>query len=332
MQISTAYMAKTNLSVIVPLYNEEESARPLFDALTGVLESCGRSFEILFVDDGSRDRTFQVCAEIARSDRRLRIVKLRRNYGQTPAMVAGIDHANGETLITMDGDLQNDPMDIPNFLAEIDCGYDIVVGWRRKRQDKLITRVIPSKIANWLISGVTGVSIKDNGCSLKAYRSDLIKNIPLYSEMHRFIPAMTSLAGAKVKQIEVRHHPRMFGESKYGLTRIYKVAFDLIAIKTLLSFANNAVGWFMGAALIAVLLSGFVLGYAVWQGVHAPAEITAVELALAAMVGATATYLLLLGVLCNLIRHASGHVGTTFSRLTETRLGRGAERPIETVS
>lgn len=210
-----------DLSIIVPLYNEEASAVPLYEAIIKAVRPLGIDYEILFVDDGSKDNTVPVAAKLAEKDKHLRIVKFRRNYGQTPAMAAGIDNARGKVLVTMDGDLQNDPDDIPRLLEKIDEGYDIVVGWRYKRQDKLITRKIPSVIANWIIGKITGVPIKDNGCSLKAYKADVIKRIPLYSEMHRFIPAMTSLAGTRIAEIKVKHHARQFGESKYGLSRIY---------------------------------------------------------------------------------------------------------------
>jgi glycosyltransferase involved in cell wall biosynthesis len=228
-----------DLSIIVPLYNEEASAALLHEAITGAVASLGIEYEILFVDDGSTDRTVAVAKNIADTDKHLRIIKLRKNYGQTPAMAAGIDNARGKILLTMDGDLQNDPDDIPMLIEKLEEGYDIVVGWRHNRQDKLITRKIPSRIANWIIGKITGVPIKDNGCSLKAYRADVIKNIPLYSEMHRFIPAMSSLAGTRIAEVKVKHHARQFGESKYGLSRIYKVLIDLLAIKTILSFFSR---------------------------------------------------------------------------------------------
>ena len=211
-----------DLSVIVPFYNEEDNIVRMHAAIVAALEPLGIPFEMVFVNDGSRDRTLQRAIELAQQDARLRVVQFRRNYGQTPAMAAGIEHARGEILITMDGDLQNDPTDIRHFLAKIDEGNDIVVGWRHNRQDKLVSRKIPSKIANWLIGKVTGVPIKDNGCSLKAFRASLIKAVPLYSEMHRFIPAMASIAGPRIAEIKVQHHARQFGSSKYGLSRIYK--------------------------------------------------------------------------------------------------------------
>jgi glycosyltransferase involved in cell wall biosynthesis len=246
-----------DLSVVVPLYNEEESLRPLYRAITDAVAPLGISYEIVFVDDGSRDATVRVADEIARADGRVCLVKFRRNYGQTPAMAAGIAQASGEVIVTMDGDLQNDPADIGALLRKIDEGYDIVVGWRFDRQDKLVSRKIPSRIANALIAKVTGVPIKDNGCSLKAYRASLIKKIPLYSEMHRFIPAMASIAGPKIAEIKVQHHARRFGHSKYGLSRIYKVLLDLMVIKTVASFTARPMLWF-GMLSIPMLLAAAI--------------------------------------------------------------------------
>lgn len=236
--------ARPKVSVIVPMYNEQESVRPLYAAIVQALGELGCSYEMVFVDDGSKDDTVAIVRELARIDTRLKIVKFRRNYGQTPAMAAGIEYATGEILVTMDGDLQNDPADIGALLDKIAEGYDIVVGWRFNRQDKLISRKLPSRVANWLIGKVTGVPIKDNGCSLKAFRADLIKQIPLYSEMHRFIPAMASIAGPRVAEIKVRHHARRYGQSKYGLSRIYKVLLDLMVIKTIATFASRPLRWF----------------------------------------------------------------------------------------
>jgi glycosyltransferase involved in cell wall biosynthesis len=245
------------LSVVVPLYNEEESLRPLYRSITDAVAPLGVSYEIVFVDDGSRDATVRIADEIARADARVCLVKFRRNYGQTPAMAAGIAQASGEVIVTMDGDLQNDPADIGALLRKIDEGYDIVVGWRFDRQDKLVSRKIPSRIANALIAKVTGVPIKDNGCSLKAYRASLIKKIPLYSEMHRFIPAMASIAGPKIAEIKVQHHARQFGQSKYGLSRIYKVLLDLMVIKTVASFTARPMVWF-GMLSIPMLLAATI--------------------------------------------------------------------------
>lgn len=259
MQPSTSGENSLDLSIILPLYNEQESLVPLYDAIIASVSELGLEYEIIFVDDGSKDSTFAMARSLSERDPRLRVIKFRRNYGQTPAMAAGIDHARGRFLVTMDGDLQNDPADIPLFLQKIDEGYDIVVGWRFNRQDKLVTRKIPSRIANWLIGKVTGVPIKDNGCSLKCFRADVIKRVPLYSEMHRFIPAMASLAGARIAEIKVRHHARKFGVSKYGLSRIYKVLLDLLTIKTIVSFASRPLLWFAILAIPAALLSAVLL-------------------------------------------------------------------------
>ncbi|HNP35098.1 MAG TPA: glycosyltransferase family 2 protein [Woeseiaceae bacterium] len=232
------------LSIVVPLYNEEESVEAMYAAIDAAVAELDYPYEILFVDDGSKDRTFALASQLAAVDPCLRVLRFRRNYGQTPAMAAGIDHAKGSVIVTMDGDLQNDPRDIAMLVERLDEGYDIAVGWRFNRQDKLITRKIPSRIANWIIGKITGVPIKDNGCSLKAYRADVIKRIPLYSDMHRFIPAMASIAGTRVSEVKVRHHARQFGESKYGLGRIYKVLVDLLAVKTIVAFSSRPMLWF----------------------------------------------------------------------------------------
>src|SRR5450755_2986872 len=254
-------MDNPKLSVIVPFYNEEDSIEPMYAAIVRAVEPLNIPFEMVFVDDGSRDSTALRGEEIARCDARVRIVKFRRNYGQTAAMAAGIEYATGETLVTMDGDLQNDPADIELFLAKMAEGYDLVVGWRHKRQDKLMSRKIPSMIANRLIGKVTGVRITDNGCSLKAFRASLIKGIPLYSEMHRFIPAMASIAGPRIAEIKVRHHARQFGQSKYGISRVYRVLLDLLVIKTLASFIARPLRWFSLLSVPLFLASFSALGY-----------------------------------------------------------------------
>jgi glycosyltransferase involved in cell wall biosynthesis len=248
------------VSIVVPLYNEEESVQLLYERITDAVAPMGRPYEILFVNDGSRDRTLEIAAGLASRDPHLKVIDFRGNYGQTPAMAAGIDHARGRFIVTMDGDLQNDPADIPVMLDELTDDYDMVVGWRKNRQDKLITRKVPSWIANRLIGKVTGVPIKDNGCSLKVYRASVIKQVPLYSEMHRFIPAMASIAGARVREVPVRHHARQFGQSKYGLSRVYKVLLDLLAIKTITGFAQRPLVWFgMLAIPVALLSLGFLV-------------------------------------------------------------------------
>lgn len=304
-----------DLSIIVPLYNEEESVEPLLQAIHGAIDPVGLQYEILFIDDGSRDRTFEKAAKLAETDQRLTVIKFRRNYGQTPAMVAGIEHANGDVLVTMDGDLQNDPADIPQFIQRINAGYDIVVGWRYKRQDTLITRKIPSRIANWLIGKVTGVPIKDNGCSLKAYRASIVKNIPLYSEMHRFIPAMASLAGTKIAEIKVNHHARKFGKSKYGLSRIYKVLIDMLTIKTILSFASKPlVAFALASGVAAVISLAFVVAL-IAELIFRPEPISIVLPTLVFLYAALAIFLFLWGILAELAYRTGNLKLESFAKL-----------------
>ena len=226
---------KPYLSIIVPVYNEEENVRPLYEKIRSVCESIGKSYEVLFVDDGSQDKTFDVLSEIREYSPNLSVIRFQENEGQTSAMAAGFEYAQGEFIISMDGDLQNDPADIPQLLEKLDEDYDLVCGWRKERQDKFFTRRLPSVVANWIISKVTGVDIHDNGCSLKAYRAEVIKQVPLYGEMHRFIPAMSTVVGARIAEIVVKHHPRRFGTSKYGLGRIWRVFLDILAFKLILS-------------------------------------------------------------------------------------------------
>jgi glycosyltransferase involved in cell wall biosynthesis len=309
------------LSVIVPFYNEEDNVTRMHAAIVAALEPLGVPFEIVCVDDGSRDRTLELATEIARGDPRVRVVKFRRNYGQTPAMAAGIEQARGKVLVTMDGDLQNDPADIGTFLEKIGEGYDIVVGWRHNRQDKLVSRKIPSKIANWLIGKVTGVPIRDNGCSLKAFRADLIKQIPLYSEMHRFIPAMASIAGPRIAEIKVRHHARQFGQSKYGLSRIYKVLLDLMVIKTVASFTSRPLQWFCLLALPLLAIGLFALGWSLnaWFDTHGQMPLPVAGSGVILVFGAL--ILICSGVLGELIYKLGDLRERQFSRLTESTWG-----------
>ena len=243
------------VSVVVPLYNEAENLAALHDALTWGMRSTGRSYELVLVDDGSRDGTANLLRELARSDPHLRAVLFVRNQGQTAAMAAGFAHARGDLVVTMDGDLQNDPADIGRLLTELEKGYDIVCGWRRNRKDRFATRLLPSKIANKIISWVTGVAIHDTGCSLKAYRSWVPRSLELYSDMHRFIAALAAGVGARVSEIPVRHHPRLRGKSKYGLGRIFRVVADLIVIKMLIQFAAHPMRWFGLLSLPLFLMS-----------------------------------------------------------------------------
>jgi len=313
------------LSIIVPFYNEQESIRPLHAAIVAAVEPIGVPFEMVFVNDGSRDRTFEIADDIARSDSRVRVVQFRRNYGQTPAMAAGIEHARGEILITMDGDLQNDPGDIRHFLDKIDEGNDIVVGWRHNRQDKLVSRKIPSKIANWLIGKVTGVPIKDNGCSLKAFRASLIKEVPLYSEMHRFIPAMASIAGPRIAEIKVRHHARQFGTSKYGLSRVYKVLLDLMVIKTIASFTSRPLLWFFLLALLPGMIGVVALVSGVWPLISTGAGVSLPIAGSGVIFLMCAGILVLSGALGEMVYRLGDVREHHFSRLTQNVWGRSSK-------
>jgi glycosyltransferase involved in cell wall biosynthesis len=251
--------AAPEISVFLPVFNEEPNLRPLHAKLAAALAALGRTSEIVYVDDGSTDHSLAVLREIARGDDRVRIVALRRNYGQTAAMAAGIDAASGRVLIPMDADLQNDPADIVRLLAKVDEGYDVVSGWRQNRKDNLITRKIPSLIANRLISWIGGVPLHDYGCSLKAYRRESLEDVRLYGEMHRFIPIYASWAGARVAEIPVRHHARTMGKSKYGLSRTLKVVFDLMTIKFMASYQTKPIyvfGTFGMLCFAASLIAG----------------------------------------------------------------------------
>lgn len=304
------------LSVIVPFYNEEGNIEAMYRCLREALDPLSIAYELLFVDDGSHDRTFEIAKRLAEDDTNLIVIKFRKNYGQTPAMMAGIDHARGSILITMDGDLQNDPTDIPDFLSKIDEGYDIVVGWRHKRQDKLVTRKIPSIIANWIIGKITGVPIKDNGCSLKAYKADIVKNIPLYSEMHRFIPAMLSISGARIAEIKVKHHPRRFGESKYGLSRIFKVLSDLLTIKTLISFSSRPLLWFGYLSFPGFAISLIASLYSIFSVTFNQDTSIIVPLGVSIVFGAFGLFLLFCGALCELIYKTGNLKIEVLSRVT----------------
>ena len=246
---------KPHLSVVVPLFNEEDSVARLVAAVAQAL-AASESWELILVDDGSTDRTVTIAEGIAAEDDRVRLIRMARNYGQTPAMQAGFDHARGNVVVSMDGDLQNDPRDIPLLAAKLAEGYDLVAGYRMGRKDKLITRKIPSWIANRLIRQITQVSIRDNGCSLKAYRKGLLKRITLYSDMHRFIPAVAAAtAGARIAEVPVRHHARMYGSSKYGLSRILKVLADLLTIKMIRSFRDRPLAMMAAGSLMATVLA-----------------------------------------------------------------------------
>lgn len=243
-----------DLSVVVPIYFEEDNIRPLYAAITAALDPTGLTYEMICVDDGSGDTSFTILKELAATDQRLRVIRFRRNFGQTAAMAAGFEAARGEVIVPMDGDLQNDPADIPLLLAKIREGYDVVSGWRKDRQDTFINRKLPSMIANGLISRFTDVHLHDYGCTLKAYRREVLEGIGLYGEMHRFVPALASRIGAKVAELPVRHHPRLHGTSKYGISRTVRVVLDLLTVKFLLSYATKPIQLFGKWGIYSILL------------------------------------------------------------------------------
>jgi len=228
------------ISLVVPVYNEEENIVELYNEITKALND----FELIMVDDGSDDKSWEIIKEISKKDKKVKGIRFTRNFGQTPAIKAGINNSTGDIIVTLDADLQNDPLDIPKLLSEMDRGYDLVSGWRKDRKDAFFSRVLPSKIANWLISKITSVSLHDYGCTLKAYKREIIENIDLYGEMHRFIPALCGYAGAKISEIKVNHRPRLRGKSKYGIVRIFKVILDLMTVKFMGNFITKPIYFF----------------------------------------------------------------------------------------
>ncbi len=262
--VSESADAGVDISIIIPVYNEEPNLPGLYEKLDAALRSLNRSYEILFVDDGSADRSRAVLRQFATDDLHVRVIALRRNYGQTAAMMAGIDHARGKILIPMDGDGQNDPADIPRLLEKLEEGYDVVSGWRANRQDRLLTRTLPSRAGNWLISRISGVKLKDYGCSLKAYRRHVLDGVRLYGEMHRFIPIYASWQGGRVTEIAVTHHARRHGTSNYGFERVVKVVLDLCLIRFLDRYATKPIYVFGVFALLNFAFAALTFGYAVY--------------------------------------------------------------------
>ncbi len=251
-----------NLSLIITVYNEEPSLPLLFDAIGQAMANIHRTWEVIFVDDGSTDKSLEVLRQLAEKDpAHVRVIVFRRNFGQTAAITAGLDYSEGEIIILMDADLQNDPADIPLLLAKLDEGYDMVSGWRKSRKDNAITRTLPSVIANGLISWVTGVHLHDYGCSLKAYRREALEGFRLYGEMHRFIPVFAHSIGASITEIPVQHHPRRFGKAHYGLDRTLKVVLDLLTVKFLLNYSIKPMRLFGGAGLALIFSSFLVMIY-----------------------------------------------------------------------
>jgi len=255
-----------DLSIVLPVYNEEKNISLLYEKLDKVLKGLNKSYEIIFVNDGSKDNSYDELVKIAENDKNVKIINLRKNFGQTAAMAAGIDYSIGEIIILMDSDLQNDPEDIPALIDKINEGYDVVSGWRKKRKDPLFSRKIPSFIANLLIKKISNVNVKDLGCSLKAYKKDVLKSIRLYGDMHRFIPIYASWVGAKITDLPVKHHPRQFGKSKYGISRTFKVIIDLFAMKFLGSYSTKPMHFFgkiAGLHFIFAILWSFIYLYRV---------------------------------------------------------------------
>jgi dolichol-phosphate mannosyltransferase len=294
--------AAPEVSVFLPVYNEEPNLRPLHAKLDDALKKLGCSAEIVYVDDGSTDGSLKILREIADMDPRVRVVALRRNYGQTAAMAAGIDAARGKVLIPMDADLQNDPADIQRLLTKLDEGYDVVSGWRKNRKDKMVTRKIPSMIANRLISWIGGVPLHDYGCSLKAYRRESLQDVRLYGEMHRFIPIYASWAGARVTEIPVEHHARTMGKSKYGLSRTLKVVFDLMTIKFMASYQTKPIYVFGAFGMLAFAIS--LLGglYAIFLKIFHKADFVQTPLPILTIVMfAVGVQFLLMGLLAEML-------------------------------
>ncbi|AEF19744.1 MULTISPECIES: glycosyltransferase family 2 protein [unclassified Hydrogenobaculum] len=252
------------ISIVIPIYNEEESVGTLYEKIVDTMNKLPYDYEIIAVDDGSTDNTFNKLKEIASKDKRLKVISFKRNYGQTAAMFAGFQHASGDVVITMDADLQNDPADIPILIEKINEGYDVVSGWRKDRKDPFFSRTLPSKIANYIISNATGVYLHDYGCSLKAYKKDIAKNFRLYGDMHRFLPALAKGLGAKITEVPVSHHPRLYGKSKYGIGRTIRVILDIFLVKFLNEYINKPLYAFGGIGFILFslgFLSGLYLTY-----------------------------------------------------------------------
>ena len=249
------------LSIVIPIHNEDRSILPLYDRLTAVLLGLRRSYEIIFVDDASGDRSYELLANLVQTDQRLKVIRLRRNFGQTAALSAGFDEARGKIIIAMDGDLQHAPEDIPALLKKIDEGFDIASGWRKERVDNPITRKIPSRVANWLMSKASGIDLRDFGTTFKAYRAEVLKDVHLYGELHRFIPALASFYGARVAEVPIQNTPRAAGASHYGLGRTFRVLFDILTIRFLLKYFTRPMHFFGAIGLAGTVAGGAMLGY-----------------------------------------------------------------------
>lgn len=290
-----------DVSIVIPLFEEEESVRPLCEAIRRAMTAAIIDHEVILVDDGSRDRTFLEACSVAENDPRVRVVKLTRNFGQTAALKAGFDQAIGNTIVTMDGDLQNDPRDIPGLLEKIGQGFDLVAGWRAERKDRWLSRRLPSQIANWLVRKATGVPIHDNGCALRVYRADVIKKYPLYSEMHRLLPTILAMTGARIAEVKVSHHPRQYGHSKYGISRAYKVVLDLVALRTILVLYRLPFFGFGAFAALFLIISLSALVLAVWYAGANPDATLVVFVGASILWGVLGVSVLTMGILCDIV-------------------------------
>ena len=312
-----------DLSIVVPLFNEAESVQELYYRIKSELQKLSISYEIIFIDDGSTDKTWQIIEQVKISEPNLKGIKFKRNYGQTNAMVAGFDNAVGNIIITLDGDLQNDPSDIERLLSKLNDGYDIVSGWRKDRKDSKL-RVFPSMIANAIISFTTGVKLHDYGCTIKAYRSECIKSLNAYGEMHRFFPALASMTGARVKEIPVNHHPRKHGCSKYGFNRIFKVLSDIFSVSLIISFSSTPLKGFVFCAIPFMLLTlcfGILSGLAVLlEWTYGKSTMFFIATALNGM---AVMHLITLGVLGELVVGTSDLSHTQMPSLTKKTILKG---------
>ena len=290
------------VSIIIPVYNEEKNVQVLLDELDYFLKKIEYSYEVIFVDDGSKDYSYNLLKEAALKNTNFKVIRLRKNYGQTAAMLAAIDYSSGDVVVPLDADLQNDPTDIPKLLNLIEEGYDLVSGWRKNRQDRALDRKIPSMIANKLISFVSGIKLHDYGCSLKAYRTDILEGVRLYGELHRFLPICASWNGAKVTELEVNHRPRMFGKSKYGLGRTYKVVLDLIVLKFLSDFSTKPIYFFGGFSLVCFLFSSLLALWSLYLKIFDNIDLDGTPLLIfSAVFVIVGVQFLLMGILADLV-------------------------------
>ncbi len=310
---------KLALSVVIPVMDEEVNVGLLHDRLSEVLNVPGASYEIIFIDDGSTDHTFKALKLLRQKDPYTRIIKFRGNFGQSAAMAAGFRLARGRTIVTMDGDLQNDPRDIPSMLRKLDEGYDVVCGWRKDRKDRLLLRKIPSQLANRLICSVTDVRLHDTGCALKVFRREVIDRIRLYGELHRFIPALSRVEGARITEVVVNHHPRRFGKSKYNLTRTFRVLMDLSSLQLFLRYLKNPLRFF---GMISLLLLFVSLGVGAWIGFRfiqgpVPVDELNILVTLIFLLGISGFQFLFFGLVASLIvktgERRGGYLSTFFT-------------------